>query len=83
MSPVFAREKGYVFKVYSNEEERMHIHVIKDRKSAKFWLEPEIELSKNSGFSNVEIHEIKRIINVYANHFRKQYKEHIGKRVDD
>lgn len=50
MSPVFAREKGYVFKGYSNEEDRMHIHVIKEGKSAKFWLEPEVELSKNAGF---------------------------------
>lgn len=83
MSPVFAREKGYVFKVYSNEEERMHIHVIKERCSAKFWLEPDIELSKNSGFSDVEIHEIERIIKIYANNFREQYKKHIGKRVND
>lgn len=29
MSPVFKRENGYVFKIFSNEEERMHIHVIR------------------------------------------------------
>ena len=28
MSPVFRRESEYTFKIYSNEEERMHIHVI-------------------------------------------------------
>ena len=30
MSPTFRRYKGYSFKIYSNEEERMHIHVIKE-----------------------------------------------------
>lgn len=83
MSPVFAREKGYVFKVYSNEEERMHIHIIKDGHSAKFWLEPVISLAKNSGFSSTELNEIERIVKIYANNFKQQYKEHIGKRVDD
>ena len=28
MSPVFRRESEYTFKIYSNEEERMHIHVL-------------------------------------------------------
>lgn len=83
MSPVFAREKGYIFKVYSNEEERMHIHVMKDGHSAKFWLEPNIELAKNSGFTDVQLKEIERIIKIYANNFKKQYKEHIGKRIND
>ena len=30
MSPVFGRDSGYVFKIFSNEEERMHIHVLVD-----------------------------------------------------
>ena len=36
MSPVFGRESGYVFKIFSNEEESMHIHVIGDGHEAKF-----------------------------------------------
>ena len=51
MSPVFGRESGYTFKIFSNEEERMHIHVVYERNEAKFWLEPHVELAKNSGFS--------------------------------
>ena len=45
MSPTFLKEKGYSFKIYSNEEVRMHIHIIKDNKEAKFWLEPQVELA--------------------------------------
>ena len=29
MSPKFRQEDGFTFKIYSNEEERKHIHVVK------------------------------------------------------
>lgn len=35
MSPVFRRENEYTFKIYSNEEERMHIHVLCGRHEGK------------------------------------------------
>ena len=83
MSPVFSRENGYVFKIFSNEEERMHIHVIHERKEAKFWLEPKVELAKNSGFSEQELNTISKIIKRNEERFKQQYKEHISKRIDD
>ena len=83
MSPVFGRESGYVFKVFSNEEERMHIHVMGDGHEAKFWLEPMVELAKNSGFSEYELNQIKRIVEKNAERFKEQYKQHVGKRLDD
>ncbi|WP_418874705.1 DUF4160 domain-containing protein [Xylanibacter rarus] len=36
MSPKFKEENGFVFKIYSNEEERKHVHVIKAENEAKF-----------------------------------------------
>ena len=77
------REKGYSFKIYSNEEERMHIHVIKEDKEAKFWLEPEVELAYKGDFSQTEINKIQSIVELYANHFKKQYQLHISGRIDD
>lgn len=58
MSPKFKEENGFVFKIYSNEEERKHIHVIKAENEAKFWLEPNITLANNHGFSDKEIKNI-------------------------
>lgn len=55
MSPKFKEEDGFVFKIYSNEEERKHVHVIKAENEAKFWLEPNITLANNYGFSDKEI----------------------------
>ena len=63
MSPKFRKEDGFVFKIYSNEEERMHIHVVKAENEAKFWLEPSIELAENYGFSNKDLKKITQIIN--------------------
>jgi len=60
MSPVFKRENEYTFKIYSNEEERLHIHVTHERREAKYWLEPEVELAKNTGFSEHELNRIKK-----------------------
>ena len=83
MSPVFGRESGYVFKIFSNEEERKHIHVMGNGHEAKFWLEPKIELAKNKGFSEIELNEIYKIIKKNEKRFREQYQQHIGKRIDD
>ena len=83
MSPVFRRESEYTFKIYSNEEERMHIHVICGAHEAKYWQEPTVELAKNTGISEHKLSEIKKIVERNADRFKEQYREHIGKRIDD
>lgn len=83
MSPKFLSEDGFVFKIYSLEEERKHIHVIKAECTAKFWLEPEIELCNNYGFDSKDIRKITEIIIKHGDRFKEQYAAHIGKRIDD
>ena len=83
MSPVFRRENGYKFKIFSNEEERMHIHVIRAEKEAKFWLEPNVELAENDGFANHELNKIQKMVEQYGDQFKEQFSQHIGKRVND
>ena len=83
MSPVFRREDGYCFKIYSNEEDRKHIHVIKAENEAKFWLEPSVELAENYGFNQKDIKRITQLVKQYGNEFKQQFAEHIGKRVND
>lgn len=83
MSPKFRKEEGFVFKIYSNEEERMHIHVVKAENEAKFWLEPTIELAENFGFNSKEIRKITKMVETYGNEFKEQFSAHIGGRIDD
>lgn len=83
MSPVFHRENGYVFKVFSNEEDRKHIHVMKAECEAKFWLEPEVEMEKNEGFDSKELKFIRNILIERGDELREKYSLHIGKRIND
>ena len=83
MSPKFRKEDGFVFKIYSNEEERMHVHVVKAENEDKFWLEPVIELAENFGFNNKEIKKITKMVETYGNEFKQQFAAHIGRRIDD
>ena len=58
MSPKFKEINGFVFKIYSNEELRMHIHVVKAENEAK--KKPEVEEDtqperKPSFYSMVEL----------------------------
>ena len=83
MSPKFRQEDGFTFKIYSNEEERMHIHVLKAECEAKFWLEPRIELANNYGFNVKELRKISQMVEKYGNDFKQQFTAYIGKRVND
>lgn len=83
MSPKFKETNGYVFKIYSLEEPRMHVHVFKAEKKAKYWLEPEIELAQNKGFSTKELSFIEETIEKYGDEFKVKYQRHIGQRADD
>ena len=46
VSPTVFRELGFRFFFFSREEMRIHIHVESGRGEAKFWLEPEVELTE-------------------------------------
>lgn len=83
MSPVFHRQDGYIFKIYSNEENRIHIHVVKAENEAKFWIVPTIELAENYGFNSRELKDIERIITNNADDFKTKFIKHISKRLDD
>ncbi|MBE6333168.1 MAG: DUF4160 domain-containing protein [Bacteroidales bacterium] len=83
MSPIFRHEGEYTFKIFSNEEERMHVHVLYNGQEAKYWLEPRVELAKNSGIAEHRLNEIKIIVEKYADNFSEQFRQHIGKRIDD
>ena len=73
MSPIFLNEKGYRFFTWSKEEERKHIHVVKEDKQCKFWLEPIIEVAENNGFREFELNEILKIITKNESEFKNKW----------
>ena len=60
--PTVWRYRGYRFFFFSNERGgRLHIHVEKSGKYAKFWLRP-VVLARCEGFVAHELTRIRRII---------------------
>lgn len=78
MSPRALLIDGYDFYFFSNEEERMHVHVDKGEDEAKVWIEPKIELAENHGFSPREIKFILKTIEEHERAIRKKWNDHFN-----
>lgn len=60
--PTVLRERGFRFFFYADDRaEPRHVHVQRETRTAKFWLEP-IECERSSGFSRSELMDIYRLI---------------------
>jgi hypothetical protein len=60
--PTSMRIGPYRFYFYSYDcGEPRHMHVDKDVMSAKFWLDPDVSLATNYGFSRKELRDIERM----------------------
>ena len=79
MSPRALMINGFDFFFYSMEEDRMHIHVEKGDNDAKFWLEPNIELVYNHGFTSKEIKIITKHIEEYERTIKDKWNYHFSK----
>ena len=60
--PTVLRERGFRFFFYADDRtEPRHVHVQREARTAKFWLDP-IECEWSSGFSRSELMDIYRLI---------------------
>ena len=60
--PTALRTGAYRFYFYSYDcQERRHMHVDRERYSAKFWIDPEVILAENRGYKRKELRQIERI----------------------
>ena len=74
--PTVLRIMGYRFFSYSLEgHEPPHIHVERDEKLAKYWLDP-VELAKVQGFRNHELGTIRTLVALNRQIFRDAWYEH-------
>ena len=78
MSPTIHREKGYRFYFFMDEESRMHVHVECGDGEAKFWLEPEIALSKNYHLKPKQVSEIQKIVEAHRDEFIDAWRAVFG-----
>jgi hypothetical protein len=76
MSPTVFCEQGFRFFFFSREESRMHVHVISGDGEAKYWLEPELELAKNHGYSRIQLKQIESIVEAHSDELAKAWRKH-------
>ena len=63
--PTVLRDGPYSFIFFSSDQyEPIHIHVKRDRKIVKFWLQP-VAVANNEGFKQHELNRIARLVMQY------------------
>ena len=57
--------------------EPAHVHVDRDKASAKFWLDP-VSLSRNLGFSTRELRVLEKLVLAHRVEMLKAWNEYFG-----
>jgi hypothetical protein len=79
--PTVFRESGYRFFFYSNEgspREPVHIHVDKDDREAKFWLQPRVQLAYNDGYDARTLAWLLWIVTANRDRIERAWNEFFG-----
>lgn len=78
--PTIARIGPYRFLFYTREgNEPAHIHVLRDRAEAKFWL-PSAELAFSARFPRHELRRIERLVLEHVTEFLEAWNAHPSRR---
>jgi hypothetical protein len=76
--PTILKVGAYRFFFYSNEKgEPPHIHVQRERKLAKLWLQP-VTLVDNNGFPANELKELLSLVTKHQHIFKEAWDEFFG-----
>lgn len=71
--PTIPRDSPYRLFFYAGDRnEPMHVHIERDDKVAKFWLEP-IRLHTSGGFSREEIRRIHRLVQSHTDELKEAW----------
>jgi len=77
--PTVLRVGGYRFFFVSlDRTEPPHVHLRRENKVAKFWLDP-VVLERAGGFSRVEINKIMKLVQEHREHFLEKWYEFFGR----
>lgn len=77
--PTVCRVGPYRFFFYAGDrDEPLHIHVERDDKIAKFWLDP-IKLQNSGGFNRVELGRIHSVIKEHHSELMEAWNDYFRK----
>lgn len=78
--PTVLRSGPYRFFFYAGDrDEPKHIHIERDDRIAKFWLDP-IRLQNSGGFSRTEIVRIEKLVRDHRVFLMEVWDEYFGER---
>ena len=76
--PTVLRSGPYRFFFYSGDrDEPQHVHVERDDRIAKFWLDP-LRLQRSGGFPRAELRRIEQIIEENHSEIVEAWNEYFG-----
>ncbi len=75
--PTILLVEGFRFFFYSNEEDRMHVHIEFQGKIAKIWLD-NFEIAENFGFKDFQLNRIQRIARKYEKEIKEKWISYFG-----
>jgi hypothetical protein len=76
--PTFLRSGPYRFFVYAGDrDEPQHVHVERDDKVAKYWLDP-IRLQRSGGFSRRDMARIERLLRINYKRLVEAWNDYFG-----
>ena len=74
--PTILRIGPHRFFFYSNEgNEPMHIHVESGNATAKFWLDPKVELGMSKGYNSKDLSFLIRVVREHEGLFKEKWNE--------
>jgi hypothetical protein len=80
VSPTVLQEGPYRFFFFSSDRgEPIHVHVARDRKAAKFWLEP-ARMEYNHGFAPAELNRVTALVQARETELVKAWHEYFKSR---
>ena len=75
VSPTVLQSGPYRFFFFSSDRgEPIHVHVARERKSAKFWLEP-VRLDYNHGFASIELGKVEALVRSHKSELVEAWHE--------
>lgn len=76
--PTVLRNGPYRFFFYAGDRsEPKHVHIERDEKVAKFWLEP-IRLHASGGFARAEIARLQELVRAHADGLREAWNAYFN-----
>jgi hypothetical protein len=76
--PTALRSGPYRFFLYSGDRnEPPHVHVERDEREAKYWLDP-VRLERSGGFSSKELNKIQKLIETNLDGLLESWHDHFG-----